>query len=134
LTKKRPEQASAERAQIHIIKRKAPMNNFENRKQMRLLLLLAVALLLTMTTAIAGETGNKATSCAVVDINENLEAISSCKDAVKPADEKSNQNLIKELLQPDTSLLAELERKDVLPVIDVNRPAILQTEIMEPAP
>ena len=98
------------------------------------MLLAAVAVMLTMSTAVFGETGMKAVSCAADDINGNLETISSCKDAVKPAVEKSNQNLLKELLQPDTSLLAELERKEDPPVIDENRPAMPRTAVMEPAP
>jgi hypothetical protein len=98
------------------------------------MLLAAVAVMLTMTTAVIGEAGVEATSCAAVDINGNLEKHSSCKDAVKPADEKSSQSLIKELLQPDTSLLAELEKKEDQPIIAENSPAIPREDVMEPAP
>jgi hypothetical protein len=95
-----------------------------NKCRLRLLLLLAVAFLLTMTTALAKETGKKTTSCVPLDIKDSLETVSSCKETAKPVVDQKNLDLLNELLQPDSSLLAELAGKADQPANEERTPEL----------
>jgi hypothetical protein len=79
---------------------------------------------MTMTTALAKETGTKTTSCAQLDTKDSLETASSCKDTVKPVEDQKNLDLLNELLQPDSSLLAELARKADQPADEERTPEL----------
>lgn len=78
--------------------------------RLRLLLLLAAAFLITITTAFAQETA-KSNGCSQRDTTESLETTGSCKDTAAPVENKKNLELLNELQQPDSSLLSELTRK-----------------------
>lgn len=76
------------------------------------LLLLAVAFLMTITTALAKETVKKKKTRAPLGTREHSGNVRSCNANARPAVVNKNLDLLGELVKPDTSLLAELERTE----------------------
>jgi hypothetical protein len=86
----------------------------KNRVQKRLmgLIILAAVSMMPLSTAFAQDSRVQMASYVSEDASENFEMIMARMDAVNPGVEKNDADLLKDLLQPDTSTQEDLTVKE----------------------